>query len=175
MIRKRLVDVCESLSLLDNAELDFAIRLLKDARERGSFVWIVGNGGSAATAAHFANDLLKMCHVRAVDVGGMTPVTLAFGNDHGWENMFANTLSALVSPDDVVVVISCSGNSPNILCAVDAVGFQCKLIALTGPDGGLTKKNVDACIRVMANEITVQEDIHLVVCHEIAWSLRNDG
>jgi D-sedoheptulose 7-phosphate isomerase len=171
---KRLGKICEALSLLNISELERAVQLLKEARARGSFVWIIGNGGSAATSAHFANDLLKMCHIRAVDVSGMTPTTLAFGNDHGWERMFANALLPLISPNDVLVAISCGGNSPNILAAVDAFGNHGKIIAITGPDGKLSKKDVDACLSVRADDITVQEDVHLILCHEIAWMLTNE-
>lgn len=173
MIRKRLVEVCESLSMLDPVEIERAVNILREAKKRNSFVWIMGNGGSAATASHFANDLLKMCKVKAVDISGMTPVTLAFGNDHGWERMFANTVLALANPDDVLVVISCSGNSPNILSVVSAVDKYCYRIALTGPDGKLSLMHNNACIRAMSDDITVQEDVHSIVCHEIAWSLKD--
>lgn len=174
MIRKRLVEICETLSLLDENEISIAIQILKMAGRRGNFVWIVGNGGSAATSAHFANDLLKMCHVKAMDVGGMTPVVTAYGNDHGWERMYANTLKSLVSPGDVIVLISCSGNSRNILEVANEFRAENDVIALTGNgDGELAKKNTAACIKVMSDDITVQEDVHSIVCHEIARSIQD--
>lgn len=172
MIRKRLVEICETLSLLDENELSIAIQILKGARSRGNFVWIMGNGGSAATAAHFANDLLKMCHIKAVGVNEMTPTVTAYGNDHGWERMFANTLKPLVGPGDIIVLISCSGSSRNILAVADEFRATNDMIVLTGDgDGEIVKKAAAACILAMSGDITVQEDVHSIVCHEIVRSI----
>lgn len=174
MLRKRLVEICEALSLLDENEISIAVQILKAAKNRGNFVWIAGNGGSAATSAHFANDLLKMCHIKAIDVGGMTPTVTAFGNDHGWERMYANTIKALINPGDVIILISCSGNSKNILEVANEFQSNHDIIVLTGTgDGELARKNTSACIKVMSDDITVQEDVHSIVCHEIARSIAN--
>lgn len=174
MLRKRLVEICEALSLLDENEISIAVQILKAAKSRGNPVWIAGNGGSAATAAHFANDLLKMCRVKAINVSGMTPVVTAYGNDHGWERMYANALKVLISPGDVVILISCSGNSQNILEVANEFQSEHDIIVLTGEgDGQLAKKNTAACIKVISDDITVVEDVHSIVCHEIARSVAN--
>lgn len=174
MLRKRLIEICEALSLLDENQISAAVQVLKAARERSSFVWIAGNGGSAATSAHFANDLLKMCAIKAIDLCGMTPVVTAYGNDHGWERMYANALHVLISPGDVIVLISCSGNSRNVLDVANEFQTAHDIIILTGADGGkLARKNTSACIAVMSDDITIQEDVHSIVCHEIARNITN--
>lgn len=174
MIRKRLIEICEALSLLDENEISVAIQILKATKSRGNFVWIAGNGGSAATAGHFANDLLKMCRIKAIAASDMIPVVTAYGNDHGWERMFANALKALINPGDVIVLISCSGNSRNILEVANEFQADHDIIVLTGEGSGeLARKNSAACIRAMSNDITVQEDVHSIVCHEIVRSILN--
>lgn len=172
-VSHRLMQICESLSLLDEDEIEKAVGILQGAKDRNNFVWIIGNGGSAATASHFANDLLKMRGVKAIDLGSMTPLTLACGNDLGWENMFSVPLKRLAVSGDVLISISCSGNSENILNAARSVNRECYRIAITGPDGKLSEMENDACIRAMADEITVQEDVHSIVCHEISQRIRN--
>lgn len=174
MIRKRLVNVCEALSLLDEGQISAAVQVLKKAKSRGNFVWIAGNGGSAATASHFANDLLKMCGIKASALPRMTPTVTAYGNDHGWERMYVNALKVLISPGDVIILISCSGNSRNILEVANEFQSEYDIIVLTGTgDGELARKNTAACIRAMSDDITVQEDVHSIVSHEIARSITN--
>ena len=74
--------------------------------------WVIGNGGSAATASHFANDLFKMGRLRAVPLADLTPLSTAYGNDHGWKSMYADPLKGLMGREDVLIAISCSGVFP---------------------------------------------------------------
>ena len=90
-------EVSEALSKLDQDQIKKAVDILRIAKDVDSFVWILGNGGSAATASHFANDLLKMAGIRAIAIPDMTPTVTAYGNDNGWENMFGTMLSGLAS------------------------------------------------------------------------------
>lgn len=170
-MKSRLSDLYEALSLLDGAQIASAIKMLKQAREHDSFVWIAGNGGSAATASHFANDLLKMCHIKAIDISGMTPITTAFGNDCGWEHMFSSTIQGLAKGDDVIVLITCSGNSKNILSVISSLENM-NIIVMTGEGAGeISKYTFPVFINAMSDEITVQEDIHSIACHEISWRI----
>jgi D-sedoheptulose 7-phosphate isomerase len=149
------------------------VEILKTVRAAGGTVWLAGNGGSAATASHFANDLTKMAKVKALAISDFTATTLAYGNDDGWEQMFANALQVHIGLKDAVLGISCSGNSKNIISFLSAARTRFK-IGFTGPDQSLmSKMGVDVLVRAMANEITVQEDVHSIVCHAIAGALRD--
>jgi D-sedoheptulose 7-phosphate isomerase len=165
---EHFTELSAALFSIDREEVHKAVTLLKTAQERGNFVWIVGNGGSAATAEHFANDLVKMCRVRAIAIPAQTPTVTAYGNDDGWGDMFLHALDVFQSPDDVLVAISCSGRSENVVRT--AKGIQ-NLIVMTGgeyQDNELARLPAAACIGVSHEDITIVEDIHLAICHCIA-------
>jgi D-sedoheptulose 7-phosphate isomerase len=165
-------ELSAALFSIDRDELHKAIALLRTAQSERKFVWIAGNGGSAATAEHFANDLVKMAGIKAIALPAQTPTVTAFGNDAGWENMFSHALDVFQEPEDVLVVISCSGRSPNVIQAAKGVR---NLIVLTGDDyqdNELVHMRTFACIPALSDDITVQEDIHLAVCHAIAKALK---
>ena len=138
-------------------------------------VWVVGNGGSAATASHFANDLVKACGVRAIALSDQTPTVLAYGNDEGWEGMFSGALNVLAGRQggkDVLVAISTSGRSPNVVRAAEGFGPG-YLIVLTGPerDSNVLGASEGVVIRARHKNIRVQEDVHMAVCHAIVSML----
>lgn len=159
---------------LNQVEIENAVATLKRAKEAQATVWLVGNGGSAATASHFANDLLKVCEIDAVAVADMVPSVLAFGNDNGWENMFSGVLEQTMKYDDVLVAISCGGESQNVLTAAELFRKD-NLIILTGDDFESTLGLIKASAKVFVphSEIRIQEDTHLAVCHAIVGALRN--
>jgi len=147
------------------------IRLAAQILKRARMIWIVGNGGSAATASHFASDLTKAAGLLATSLPDQTPIITAYGNDTGWENMYASFLLEHMQEKDVLVAISCSGNSANILRAAEAaIG---KLVVLTGRGRGNALAGMDSavCICVDHADIRVQEDIHLAICHMIAGEI----
>lgn len=170
------LSLASATALLENGPIEKAVEILRGVKEAGGSVWIVGNGGSAATASHFANDLVKMARVRAIAVTDAVPSILAFGNDHGWSLMFRDYLRVHQRPGDALVAISCSGASDNVLAA--AVDGWDKVIVLTGMPGGRNEldnlKVADAIIHVQSKDIRIQEDIHMAVCHFISGELRND-
>jgi D-sedoheptulose 7-phosphate isomerase len=175
-ITKHFADVVEAINFQDIGEVEKAVAMLREAKKRRATVWICGNGGSAATAAHFANDLVKMAGLRAIDVSGLTPITLACGNDHGWDRMFINVIHQMAEPLDVIFLISCSGNSENIVCIPPELNLRCDVIGLTGPEGGklagMYESGYVACLmKAVAEDIKAQEDMHLVICHAIAGAL----
>jgi len=165
--------VADALGLVDLEQVSCAVGILRIVKQRKGMVWIVGNGGSAATAEHFANDLLKTAGVRAVALPGMTSTVSAYGNDEGWENMYKHTLLGLSKQDDALVAISCSGNSPNVYEL--AHWWFDNLVVLTGNEKIKNKlANINQgvpVIHVEDSDIAVQEDVHLSICHAIAKSL----
>lgn len=171
---RHIDEVIKSVALLVQDEIDKAIFLLIEVRDRGNSVWIVGNGGSAATASHFANDLCKMGGVAAFAMSDMTALVSAHANDDGHELMFSEPLKKMLNTNDVLVAISCSGNSANVVSAVQfAMSIGCVVIAMTGNrPSRLSLLKPDVLIQAMAEHITVQEDIHMIACHAISRGIR---
>lgn len=161
------------LQRIDPAEVGRFIATLLDARERGSTVFFVGNGGSAATASHFANDLSignndYQKPFRAISLVDNMPIITAIGNDFGYEEIFVRQLRVLGKKGDVLVGISASGNSPNLVRAFDyARSTGIKTVAITGFDGGKLKAMADEGIHVPTDpkEYGPAEDAHMVLDH----------
>ena len=164
-------------SLLHRIDLDATERIVQQlsmARERGAMVYIAGNGGSAATASHLANDLGK-----ATKLSGKSPMRVmslsdnvswltALANDEGYERVFSGQLENFARPGDVLMVISASGNSPNLLRAVEtAQGHGVKTIGLLGFDGGSLKSKVDEYLlfRTAKGAYGIVESCHSMLCH----------
>jgi D-sedoheptulose 7-phosphate isomerase len=171
--------VCQALQNLDQHQIAQLIGVLLKANERGSNIFIFGNGGSAATASHFANDLAKGCTVqeqprfRAIALTDNIPLITAWANDSSYEQVFAEQLCNLVRPNDIVIGISGSGNSPNVLRGIE-VGHEAGAITvgLCGFGGGKLQKIVD--LAIISNCLIMEqvEDVHLSLCHNIATQLR---
>lgn len=166
--------VKKAVGSLPLIQIGKAADMLKNAYNFHERVWIVGNGGSAATVMHFANDLQKMCHIDAISIPSNIATVLAYGNDDGWDKMFSSILEAAFHNGDVLVAISCSGASMNVVnAALRARQMGGKLIVFTGQ---VTEKNVLSklpCILIPVEDedIKVQEDVHLIVCHSIAGAI----
>lgn len=153
--------------------------LLLDCYRRGSTVFILGNGGSAATASHFACDLAKGTQVRGlpafrvISLSDNVPLMSAWANDTNYDRIFSEQLATLVRPEDIVIAISASGNSPNILKAARmARQSDAITIALTGQDGGKLSRIADFTIFVPSQSIEQVEDAHLVIAHSLCVVLR---
>ena len=173
MSRTYLLQVANALVLVNNDQVERAVETLRQCRNAGGIAWIIGNGGSAATASHFANDLFKMGRLRAVPLADLTPLTTAYGNDHGWKSMYAEPLKGLMGAEDVLVAISCSGVSPNIVEAAREVEGG-RVIVLTGKLRSLNTlaELGTVVIGVPSGDIRIQEDVHLAICHAIAGILK---
>jgi D-sedoheptulose 7-phosphate isomerase len=155
------------------------IDLLHAARLSGRQVFIMGNGGSASTATHFVCDLSKNTrhqawpHFKAIGLSDNMAVFSAYANDEGYENVFSQQLANLVMPDDIVIAISASGNSRNILNGVlFAKSQNATTSGFTGFDGGSLATLVDINLHVDSTVIEHVEDIHLMLEHIIVKSLR---
>lgn len=175
-IQKHLSQVGEGMSLLDQEQIAMAVLSLRIVRKNMGTVYVMGNGGSHATASHFANDLIKMGKVRAVCLGDAVSVMTAYGNDDGWDNMYSNPLRKHLKPGDGVVGISCSGNSENVVRALRQVSeIETVLsIGLTGLSRAseICKIGLGVLVHAPVPDMRVQEDLHLMICHAIARSLQ---
>lgn len=173
-IPPHLAAVAEALQLLDQEAISKAVTFLHEIREQHGMVWIIGNGGSAATASHFANDLRKMCALPAVALPDLTATFTAYANDDGWSNSFVYPLHLFMKPLDCLVAISTSGRSMNVLDAAAQASSTHRLISLTGlpgPRNTLAGYQARSVVYAKSPDIKVQEDIHMIVCHAIAAAL----
>lgn len=162
----------EVLKRLDTAQIDAALNLLDETRKRKGRIYICGNGGSAATASHFQNDFNKGVSeyidlpFRFQCLNDNIATVMAIANDIGYEDVFRFQLRGNLGPEDILVAISGSGNSKNVLNAVDYAKEQgIKVIGLTGFDGGRLKELCDVSLHVPVMSMQVTEDIHMIFDH----------
>lgn len=167
--------LAQLLQELDYQAIQKVIECFLAARERGNSIFFVGNGGSAATASHFANDLAigtRGAHkpFRAVSLTDNVAILTAIGNDSGYDLIFVQQLQALFNKGDVVVAISASGNSPSVVKAVEyANRHGGTSVAISGFDGGeITRiSNLALHVRTPKGEYGPVEDLHLILNHMI--------
>src|SRR4051794_1266356 len=152
---------------------------LLDCHDRGGTIFVLGNGGSAATASHFVCDLTKgtltegLPAFRAIALTDNVPLLTAWANDTSYARVFAEQLAALVRVGDVVVAISASGESPNVLAAATvAHAAGATVVALTGASGGRLSVLADLTVHVPADSIEQVEDAHLFIAHSLCVALR---
>jgi D-sedoheptulose 7-phosphate isomerase len=179
MLRDYWDEVADVAAAIDLACLERAAIMLLTCQARGRVVFVVGNGGSAATASHFACDLSKGTRrdgpptFHVVSLTDNVPLLTAWANDSGYERVFSEQLTALAQPGDLLVAISASGNSPNIVAAVDAArSCGMAVIGLSGRSGGRLANMVDALVNVPSDRIEVVEDAHLIVAHSLCVAVR---
>jgi len=144
------------------------------ARINNRQVFIMGNGGSASTASHFVCDLAKSTrrggwpNFRVISLTDNPAIFSAYANDEGYENVFAQQLASFIQPGDIVIGISASGNSQNVIKAIElASRVNAKTIGFTGFDGGYLGKIVDVNVHINSNIIQHVEDLHLMLAHLI--------
>lgn len=183
-----LEEVAQIAAKLDRGSIDKAIQTLYDAWKSDAQVFIIGNGGSASTATHFACDLNKWAsddadrRFRAFSLVDNIPLVSALTNDNGWGDIYYEQLRNFFRKGDVLVAISVHGGSgsdkagpwsQNLLKAVKyAKDNGGKVVGLSGFDGGVLKTASDACIVVPANSTPHVEGMHLVLTHLMAEQLR---
>ncbi len=179
IIKGYLDEVEVSLNKLPTDTIARIAEVIEDARMNQKQIFIFGNGGSAATATHFACDLSKggivreKPRIKAISLCDNVSLMTAWGNDTAYEHIFAEQLDNLVQSGDVAIGISGSGNSPNVLNAVKLAREKgAKTIGFSGFDGGKLKEMVDIPL-VTSNYCMEQvEDIHLVLEHVITTVVR---
>ena len=170
----------DSLDELLTAELDRQVKILYDAWKQDKQVFIIGNGGSASTASHFACDLGKGAAIegkrrfRIMSLNDNMAVFSAYANDNGYESVFSEQLMNVLNPGDVLIGITVSGNSPNILRAVEyANKVGATTLGWIGFNGGKLKEIVDSALCLSSSNFGVVEGAHVVLHHAIAQQFIN--
>jgi D-sedoheptulose 7-phosphate isomerase len=164
----------EMLHRVDLTALERVALGLSSARDKGATIYIAGNGGSAATASHWVNDLGKATKIRGqmpmrvMSLSDNVSWLTALANDEGYERVFSGQLENFARQGDVLIVISASGNSPNLLRAVETAR-ACKIstIGFLGFDGGILKNMVDECLWIPTEKgaYGLVESGHSLLCH----------
>lgn len=162
------------LKALDIKNINLAMNLLDEAFENGKNVYVFGNGGSASTASHFQNDFNKGISEHTTKkfyfqcLNDNIATVMAIANDIGYDDVFRFQLEGRLKEGDLIIAISGSGNSPNIIRAVEyAHSLGNKVIGLTGYDGGKLQKISDCSLHAPINSMQITEDIHMIFNHLI--------
>jgi D-sedoheptulose 7-phosphate isomerase len=170
------LSVTRTLAYIDAAKVAQAVEWLKEAREQSKHIFVCGNGGSASTASHFACDIVKGAsykqdkRFRIMALTDSLPTLTAYSNDVSYESVFVEQLKNFAQAGDVVMGISSSGNSPNVVRAVEyGNSIGCRTIGLSGRDGGKLAPIAQLSIHVDDPHTGRIEDAHMIVCHMIGY------
>ena len=171
-IKEYLSHEIRALENLDVESINAALNLLQSTFENGNTVFTFGNGGSSSTASHFQNDFNKGISEHTekkfnlLCLNDNISTVMAIANDIGFEEIFRFQLTGHIKPGDVVLAISGSGNSKNVINAVEYAKEQgCKVIGLTGFGGGKLKELSDVSLNAPINSMQITEDIHMIFDH----------
>ena len=175
-VRSYLARLAAVLQSIEPRQIEIVGELLTTARNEGRQVFLCGNGGSAASASHIAVDLGKGCsrnrekRFRVISLTDNVPWMTALSNDISYDDVFVEQLKNYAEKGDIVIAISGSGNSKNVLKALQyANQIGCETIALTGRDGGKLGPAAKLHIRVAEPHMGRIEDGHLIVCHMLCY------
>lgn len=153
-------------------DLNNLLNLLNKARDEGKFVFVCGNGGSASTASHYCCDFNKgisneqKSKFRFICLSDNVPSMMAYANDYNWEEIFIGPLRNLFNPGDYVIGISGSGNSSNVVKALQYANEHAGIsIGITGYDGGIVKQISQHNIHIPVMDMQISEDLHLMLDH----------
>ncbi|MBI4405542.1 MAG: SIS domain-containing protein [Deltaproteobacteria bacterium] len=177
-----LTGYCEMLASalrsVSSDRLEKAFQAIKEASTRGAKIYVAGNGGSSAIASHLCCDWMKGTHIKgkkALKVHSLTEnvsLLTALANDFGYEHCLSEQIEILCQPGDLVILISSSGNSTNIVKAAEtARGKKATLISLTGFKGGAVSQMADISLHVPVENYGIAEDAHQVLMHVLAQFL----
>jgi len=178
-IQPYLAELCAVLAAVPHRDVEATVELLLATYREDRTVFIAGNGGSAATASHFANDLAKATIVpgqrrfRVIALTDNVPLLTAWANDASYADAFAEQVRPLIRPGDLFIAISGSGNSENILRAVDVARANgARVAGFTGFDGGKLVARCDRSVLVPCAVMAQIEDAHLIIQHAVCSYLR---
>jgi D-sedoheptulose 7-phosphate isomerase len=172
MIRKYIRDEIDTLNQLDPDAINEVMNAMLTAYENGNTIYVFGNGGSSSTASHFQNDFNKGVSEHTekkfnfICLNDNIPTIMAIANDISFDEIFRFQLRGHLKPGDLIFAISGSGNSKNVLNAVE-YAKECgnKIVAITGFDGGKLDKLADFHLHVPVMSMQITEDIHIVFDH----------
>jgi len=166
----------QAIASINTADVDQVIEILAQAKEEGKTIFVIGNGGSAATSSHFVTDMAKgayndnMKNFAAISLCDNASIITALGNDFSYDDIFVGQLRAYFKPGDIVLAISASGNSPNVIKAVEYAnrnhGFT---IGLCGFKGGKLNQIARKSVYIPLEHYGLVEDSHIIVCHIVAY------
>jgi len=169
-------DIKKIISGLPVARIERIVSILFRAERDGNRIYVMGNGGSATTASHIAGDLNKTCRLKAQALTDSNYLITGLANDEGYEEIFSKQLERLVQKNDVIIAISGSGNSKNILKGVETANkLKCLTIGLCGccsGEGGVLAKKALFSLIVPAKIMEQVEDIHLMIGHILVTELK---
>ena len=180
-LRAYQIECLAALNSIDLGSVELIVQALLEARDRGWTVFVVGNGGSAATASHMATDLmlgsgLANPPLRVIALADNHAAITATGNDFGFDQIFSRQLRHLAKPHDLLIAVSASGNSPNVLSCVEAaLELGLTTVAFAGFDGGKLATMVELLVHVPTRQGAYGpvEDVHLMVNHMITEQLKD--
>lgn len=179
-IKKYYEEEIEAIKKIDTKEVSLAMNALVNCYENGGTIYVFGNGGSSATASHMVCDFNKGVSMKKskkfnfICLSDNTPILTALANDISYDDVFAYQLEKILNPNDLVLAISGSGNSKNIINAIKVAKLQgVKVIGMTGYDGGLLYKMADYHLHAPINDMMKTEDIHMTFDHMMATILIN--
>lgn len=173
MVQGTLAEIARVNGALEEIQYEFsqAVKIISEGLRQGKCLIVFGNGGSAAQAEHLVAELVGRFERERAPIGALaltcgSSVLTAVGNDYGFEEVFTRQLRALARPGDIVLAISTSGNSRNVLRALE-VAHEKKLrtIGLTGRHGGQMRERVDLCLCVPSDSTPRIQEAHLIICH----------
>lgn len=165
-IHNYLAKEIDVLKNLDITAIEKAAALLFEAVRKKSTIYCFGNGGSAATASHLANDFNKILRANCICLNDNIPTIMAVANDISYDEIFRFQLKDKVKPKDIVIAISGSGNSMNVINGVIyAADCGATIISFTGYDGGWLSTLADVNLHASINNMQITEDIHLMFNH----------
>jgi D-sedoheptulose 7-phosphate isomerase len=180
--RDYFTKVIETIKILDYGEFDNGIGLVEAALKAKKPVITFGNGGSGATASHFICDWNKGIsygqenRIKGICLNDSFPTVMAYANDVSYESVFVEQLKNFIAPDCLVIALSGSGNSKNVLKAVEfANHHEAQTLGLVGCDGGQLKKLALHSIWIRINDMQVTEDLHLSFGHMTMQKLSGMG
>ncbi len=169
------------LDLVNYQEVNNLVDLIYDSYKNDRTIFIIGNGGSASNAAHLAQDMAKGAiydqkvdkRIKALSLSDNISYITAVGNDDGFQHVFTSQLRTFAKEGDVLLTISCSGNSKNIIDAVEfAHSRNMKVVGVTGFDGGKLRQICDFPVHVPINDFGIVESVHSVIFHYLVIILR---
>lgn len=179
IISKYLDQLCTVLQEIDHASIERTIEVLLEAYKQNRQVFILGNGGSASTASHMQCDLAKGTAVdgrrrmRVLSLTDNVALMTAISNDVSYERVFTDQLCVLLEAGDVVIGITASGNSPNVLNAIEfAREKNATTVGFIGFGGGKLKDLVDVDVTIASQNYGHCEDVHLILNHLVSQALR---
>ncbi len=180
LISGYLADIRKLCDELDRASLSAAVEIIRKALSEDRQIFIAGNGGSAATANHFSCDFSKNAikaesgKPRLITLSSNIEYITAIANDISYEDIFAEQLKNLMNDGDLIILISASGNSPNIIRAAEyAKSRKGRIIGFTGFSGGKLKGLSEICVNIAVDSYEKVEDMHLVLTHIIVCCFKS--